>query len=299
LTKGYFCTSLRFPDYRPVLFSIYIDMYKTRTAFISLIILLLISPVWGKAQQKRIISLAPSLTKNIYFLEAQNQLVGCTSYCTEALADNKEVVASAIKVNLEKAVSLKPDLVLVTTMTEPETIEMLEKFDIQVEVFSTPKDKEEVFEQFLQIGSLVNKKEKANDIVATSKQRIKEIKELLPAHNKDIFFQIGAQPIFSVLPGTFMNDYITILGGRNIATDVSTGAVTRESVVAKNPDIIFVVTMGITGEEECKEWQTFKGMKATDNDKIYIIDAEKACSPTPVTFVETLDTLVSLFKTGI
>jgi hypothetical protein len=37
-------------------------------------------------------------------------------------------------------------------------------------------------------------------------------------------------------------------------------------------------------------------MKATNNDNIFIIDAEKACSPTPVTFVETLDTLVSLIN---
>lgn len=272
-------------------------MYNTRIAFISLIIILFFSTAGLNAQQKRIISLAPSLTKNVYFLNAQKQLVGCTSYCTEAQADNKEVVASAIKVNIEKTVSLKPDLILVTTITEPETIKMLEKFNIEVEVFSTPKNKEEIFMQFLRIGKLLNKEEEANKIISTSKQKIKKIKQLLPAQNKDIFFQIGAQPIFSVLPGTFMNDYISILGGRNIATDVNTGAVTRESVVAKNPDIIFVVTMGITGEEECDEWETFKGMKATDNDKIFIIDAEKACSPTPVTFVETLDTLVSLLNT--
>jgi len=272
-------------------------MYNTRTAFITLVFLLLLSTLDINAQQKRIVSLAPSLTKNVYFLEAQDQLVGCTSYCSEALADNKEVVASAIKVNIEKTISLKPDLILVTTITAPETIEMLEKFDIQVEVFSTPRNTEEVFEQFMRIGSLLTKKEEANEIIATSKQKIKEIKQKHPASNKDIFFQIGAQPIFSVLPGTFMNDYISILGGRNIATDVSTGAVTRESVVAKNPDIIFVVTMGITGKEECEEWQTFKGMKATDNDKIFIVDADKACSPTPVTFVETLDTLVSLLNT--
>jgi iron complex transport system substrate-binding protein len=271
-------------------------MHKIKNAFFSLLLFLFSVPACTNAQQNRVISLAPSLTKNVYFLGAQDQLVGCTSYCTEALADNKEVVASAIKVNIEKTVSLKPNLILVTTITEPETITMLEKFDIQVEVFSTPKNTEEVFEQFRRIGKLLDKTEEANKIITSSEKNIKKIKELQVAKNKDIFFQIGAEPIFSVLPGTFMNDYISILGGKNIATDVSTGAVTRESVVAKNPDIIFVVTMGITGEEECEKWHTFKGMKATNNKKIFIIDAEKACSPTPVTFVETLDTLVSLLN---
>ncbi len=271
-------------------------MYKIKNAFFSLSLLLFFVPLCTNAQQKRIISLAPSLTKNVYFLGAQDQLVGCTSYCTEALADNKEVVASAIKVNIEKTVSLKPDLILVTTITEPETITMLEKFDIRVEIFSTPENTAEIFEQFRRMGKLLDKKEEANRIISNSEKNIKKIKELQVAKNQDIFFQIGAEPIFSVLPGTFMNDYISILGGKNIASDVSTGAVTRESVVAKNPDIIFVVTMGIVGEEECEKWQTFQGMKATNNDNIFIIDAEKACSPTPVTFVETLDTLVSLIN---
>jgi iron complex transport system substrate-binding protein len=33
---------------------------------------------------KRIVSLAPSLTQSLYYLEAQSNLVGCTSYCEAA-----------------------------------------------------------------------------------------------------------------------------------------------------------------------------------------------------------------------
>ncbi len=265
---------------------------------ITLIVVLLLAITFGAvaANKQRIISLAPSLTKNIYYLGVQEQLAGCTSYCTEAVADNKEIVASAIKVNIEKTVSLKPDLILVTTITSPETIELLQKFNIRVEVFKTPKNTDEIFEQFERIGKLVNREEKASEIISETRHKIEEIKKLMPAGNKDVFFQIGAEPIFTVLPGTFMNDYITFMGGKNIATDVRTGAVSRESIIAKNPDIIFIVTMGITGEEEYKQWQTFKDMKATSSEKIFIIDADKACSPTPVTFIETLDTMVSLLK---
>lgn len=248
------------------------------------------------ASKQRIISLAPSLTKNIYYLEADNQLVGCTSYCTEAVADQKEIVASAIKVNIEKTVSLKPDIILVTTITSPETIELLKKFNIRVEVFETPANTDEIFTQFIRMGQMLNCENKAEAIISDAKLKIESIKKQLPAFNKKIFFQIGAEPIFTVLPGTFMNDYITFLGGENVSNDVRTGAVSRESVVANNPDIIFIVTMGITGQEEYQQWQAFKDMQATRSKNIFIIDADKACSPTPVTFVETLDTLVSLLK---
>lgn len=271
---------------------------KKSIAFTALIILILVFGAHAASKQ-RIISLAPSLTKNIYYLEANDQLIGCTSYCTEAVADKKEIVASAIKVNIEKTVSLKPDIILVTTITSPETIEMLEKFNIRVEVFETPENTAEIFQQFRRIGQLLDCKDKAETIISDAQLKIETIKQQVPASNKKIFFQIGANPIFTVLPGTFMNDYITFLGGENISTDVRTGAVSRESVIAKNPDIIFIVTMGITGQDEYQQWQAFKDMQATRNGLIFIIDADKACSPTPVTFVETLDTLVSLLKTSL
>jgi len=77
---------------------------------------------------------------------------------------------------------------------------------------------------------------------------------------------------------------------------MSQGTLTRESVIAGNPDVIFIVTMGITGEEEKKIWERYKGLSAADHRQIHIIDAEKACSPTPVTFVETLDTICQLMR---
>lgn len=254
--------------------------------------------LWGQTE-KRIVSLAPSITKNIYYLEAQNQLVGCTSYCTEALNDNVEVIASAVKVNIEKTVSLLPDLVLATTITDPETIDMFKKFGIKVAVFPTPQSFNEICDQFLFLGSLLEKEENAKKIVDESKAKIESFstKNILQNSSK-IFFQIGAKPLFTVLPNTFMNDYISFVGSKNIAEGMSQGTITRESVLTHNPDVIFVVTMGIIGDEEKQTWESYKGLKAAENNKVFIIDAEKACSPTPVTFVETLETIYSLINKG-
>ena len=223
--------------------------------------------------------------------------MGCTNYCTEALADDKEVVASAISVNIEKTVSLLPDLVLVSTITSPETIDMLKKFDIDVEVFSTPESFEAICEQFIRIGKLLGKTEKANQIISESKLKVNSLMaKPLIEKKPDVFFQIGAEPLFTVLPKTFMNDYITFIGGTNIAKGMNKGTITRETVLTKNPDVIFIVTMGIIGDEEKSKWSSFEGMKAAQQDQIFIIDAEKACSPTPITFVETLETITKLLN---
>lgn len=243
----------------------------------------------------RIVSLAPSLTKNVYFLEQQHKLVGCTSYCDTAVANGKEVVASAVKVNIEKVVSLKPDLVITTTMTNPETLDMLKKFNIRVETFPTAKSFDEICKQTIRLGQIIGAESNAKRIVTQSETKIKS---LASSTRKDkspsVFFQIGAKPLFTVIPGTFMNDYILLAGGKNVVTTTKTGTITREAVIASNPDVIFIVTMGIVGNEEKNVWESYSTLSAARNKKIFIIDSNDACTPTPVTFVKTLERVINL-----
>lgn len=243
----------------------------------------------------RIVSLAPSLTKNVYFLEQQHKLVGCTSYCDTAVANGKEVVASAVKVNIEKVVSLKPDLVITTTMTNPETLDMLKKFNMRVETFPTAKSFDEICKQTIRLGQIIGAESNAKKIVTQSQIKIKS---LASSTRKDkspsVFFQIGAKPLFTVIPGTFMNDYILLAGGKNVVTNTKTGTITREAVIASNPDVIFIVTMGIVGNEEKNVWESYSTLSASRNKKIFIIDSNDACTPTPVTFVKTLERVINL-----
>ena len=122
--------------------------------FLIMLVLSVICLVVNAQQYKRVVSLAPSITKNIYYLNAQANLVGCTSYCTIAKDDNKAVVASPVTVNIEKVIGVNPDLVIASTITNPEYIEMLRKFNIRVEVFASPKSFEGICSQFVDTGEL-------------------------------------------------------------------------------------------------------------------------------------------------
>ena len=77
-------------------------------------------------------------------------------------------------------------------------------------------------------------------------------------------------------------------GGINIAAEARSGLYSREKVVAQNPDVIIVVSMGVAANQEKKVWQKFRNLSAVNNDRIYILDPDKVCSPTPPGFVETL-----------
>jgi len=248
---------------------------------------------WGAGIQ-RIVSLAPSLTMNLYYLEVQSKLVGCTSYCEIAKNDHKEIIANAVKVNLEKVVSLKPDLVITTELTDPETISSLRKFGLRVEVFPGVKSFDDICGQFLRLGKLVGKDQKAVSMITASKAQVESLKKKVHAKGARVFFQIGSDPLFTVLTNTFMNDFILFAGATNIFADLTRGTITRESVLARNPDIIIVVSMGLAGEEEKRTWESYKQLNAVKKKQVFAIDANLACTPTPVSFVKTFETLVKL-----
>jgi len=249
-------------------------------------------------EANRIISLAPSITNMIYLLKAQDKLVGCTNYCLEGVKDGKNIVANAIDVNIEKVFLLKPDMVFTAGLTKPSTIEALKKLNIKVLSFPSAKTYAEICEQFITIASYTGREQLAKKIVEYQKRRLDSIKKSIPKGKKPkIFIELGAKPLFTAVPNTFMDDFITQAGGINIATDISTGIITRENVILKDPDAIVIVTMGIVGKEEKEVWKRYKQLSAARKGKIFTVDPYKSCGPNPVTFVDVVEELVTkLYK---
>lgn len=238
---------------------------------------------------KRIISLAQSVTNNIYLLGAQDKLIGCTKYCTIAQKDHIDVVADALTVNIEKVVSLQPDLVIASGLTPPRILSAIEKMNIPTLQLQQPQNFDELCKQLEKLGELCDKSETARQYIQQSRKRLACLPQ--PAKEKTIFMELGSNPLFTVLPESFMNDYITFLGAQNIFHQLTTGTISKEAVLLKNPDIIIVVSMNGTGAQEIEAWKKYPTLKAVSNHQLFLIDANEACTPTPVSFVNLLETL--------
>lgn len=260
-----------------------------------LIFLLAFQLIVQAQEAKRIVSLVPWVTKSLYLMGEQTRLVGCTSFCPVEASDHIPVVANAMDVNIEKILLLKPDVVIASSLIKPETIDNLKKLGVKVVLQPYPKSFEEICTYFTQIGELVGQGIKAKTIVSQQKDRLARLKSKIPTgKNPKILIQIGAKPLFCAVPETFMDDFISFSGGKNIAEKLKLGSVTREYVLKQNPDIIFIVTMGIVAEEEKKTWKSYQALSASKNKKIFILDADKTCSPTPILFVDALEEIIQL-----
>ena len=261
-----------------------------------IIALLLICHLISSAQEaKRIVSLVPWLTKSLYLMGEQNRIVGCTSYCPVEASDEIPVVASAVNVSIEKTLTLKPDLIIASSLIKPKTIDNLKKLNLRVEYMPYPKSFDEICTDFIWLGELVGQGAKARTIVSQHKERLAKLKAGIPSgQNRKIFIQIGAKPLFCAIPNTFLDDFIRFSGGINIAAELRTGNITREYVLTQDPDIFFIVTMGIVAEEERETWLKYASLSASKSKRIFILDADKTCSPTPILFVDALEEMIKL-----
>lgn len=258
--------------------------------------MLLAAVLTGHAEGLRIVSLAASITQNLYLIGANAELVGCTRFCLTNPEDKIPVVADAVNVNLEKIVALQPDLVVAGGLTSPKTLEALERMGIQSIRLNQPKDFEEICGQCLKLGEISGHSAEAKAIVAQAREQLAAAKRNIdPSHQPKVFMEIGRNPLFAAVPGSFMNDYIVQAGGKNIAAGLKSGSTSREFVLLNNPDVIFVVGMGIVGEEEIEAWKRIRSLAAVRDGKVFPLD-QYICSPTPLTFVETVEEIIRLMK---
>lgn len=241
------------------------------------------------AGYSRIVSLAPSITSELYDLEAQDSLIGVTSYCK---APGKEIVGTLLDINLEKVVSLKPDLILATSeWNNNAVVDKLKRLKLNVVVFGRQDDFNKVCEDFIKIGDLVGKKPQAEKLIEDIKKEIFAIssKPQGPSRKK-VLWQVNARPLITIGKTALASDLLKFAGAENLFSDIDMpySRVSYEEAVKRNPDIIILAGMGNVMQAEKDYWQKFKGVEAVKNDRIFILDPYKSCQPTPVKFLQSL-----------
>jgi iron complex transport system substrate-binding protein len=245
---------------------------------------------------KRIVSLSPAITEALYVLGLEDSIVGVTIYCQKPpRAQRKEKIGTLMEPDVERIVSLKPDLVLAMTLTSPKEIQKLKNLGLKVVAFQIPRNFELLCDFFLQLGKVVGREKDSQQLIKEAKDRVSEIaKKVASLPKPKVLIQIGSKPLFVATKKYFINDYIQFAGGSNIYQDTGFGSISMEEVVKRNPDIIIIATMGISGDNEKKAWKRFTTIEAVKNNKVYVVDPDKLCSPTPVSFAGYLAEIVNL-----
>lgn len=187
----------------------------------------------------KVVSLSPAMTEIIFALNAQNHLVGVTTYCTypeEAQSITK--VGDFSNPSLERIVGLKPDLVIVTTPEQNRIKQQLEQLDIQT-LASEPRTVQDVYTEILEIGGQLHATEKAESIVQNMKTIIKPVE----GSKKRVYIELSPRPLVTIGNTTFLNELVELAGGANIFAEHEKAypVVAQETVIQRDPEIIIIL----------------------------------------------------------
>lgn len=242
----------------------------------------------------RIVSLTPSITKDLISLGLKDNIVGATSYCQITQQNKNLIVGSVVDVNIEKILLLKPDIVFVSRLTKEVDIQTIKSNGIDIYYLNDLNSFEDICSEFMNIARKVKREEIAQYIIENTRNKIDSLRNTIPYVDKKlkVFFQLGTQPLYTVIPNTYMNDYITYANCENIAQDLKRISIRREKVLASNPDIIFIVSMGNFSDSERDAWNKFKEINAIKNNKIFILNSDLACTPSLESFTKTMEIII-------
>lgn len=249
---------------------------------------------------ERIISLGPAITRQLSALGVDERIVGVTTYCNLPNLKDRQRIGTLLEADVEKIITLRPDIVIATSLTNPKTIQKLRNLKINVIILEDSENFYQLSQQFLKLSRIVDREQIAKRIINTAKEKVALIQQKVKnLHKVRVIVQVGANPLWVATKNSLINDFIELAGGTNVGPTGTIGLISREYMVKNNPEVIIITTMGIEGEREKEIWKRFPTIDAVKNGNIHLIDPYKIGSPTPVSFPETLEEIAKLLHPEI
>lgn len=240
---------------------------------------------------RRVISLAPSLTEDIFAVGAGAQLVGDTNYCVHpAAARTKVKVGSMLQPSAEIIVRLHPDLVLATQDGDSAvSVAGLKRLGIQVYTFGPSSSYAAIRQNFLTLGAMLGHAASAQAKMRAVDAHLASIRQKLMGRREPrVFLQLGAGSLYTANRRTFLNDILQSAGAVNVMANlpVRYPQVAREAVIAANPDAILVTldASPAMSARAAADWSRFGQMRAVKQHRVFAVNADLFNLPTPMTY---------------
>lgn len=243
---------------------------------------------------ERIISLTPNNTEILYAVGAGDQVIAVGNYDDyPADVKNKQRIGD-MKLDYEKIISLRPDLIVANETMQPSDIKRLRELGLSV--FSlAPTNLETTLDAISLVGKITGRADEADKLVKTLAARIAKVEskaKALSSQRPKVFVEIWNEPLMTAGPGSFIDELITRAGGQNVAHDASGPwpQFSLEVLIARDPDVILLTNNNKAEFMKRAAWQKMSAVRA---QRVYEVDAAIFTRPGP-RLVDALEQLQAL-----
>lgn len=235
------------------------------------------------AQPQRIISAMPSITEMLYSLDLGDRIVGVTSNCNYPPQAKKKPKVGGFFLNLEKVVSLKPDLIVMLKGAQDQDIKKLRRFGLNVYTIN-PTSVKGVMDSIIELGGVTGKQAKAKAVVKKMQRRLGNIKIDFKTilKRKKVIVLVGYNPLIVAGEGTFIDGILSYAGVDNIGAQVKGEypQYSLEKLVSENPDCL-IIPRGMIKLSKIKKDKRWRSISAVKKNKVLVVDPDILSRPGP------------------
>lgn len=234
-------------------------------------------------QATRIVSMGPNLTEIIYALGLAQRLAGVTDDSDFPMeASNKPRVGSFWQPNIEAIIATKPDLVVTLGFEQQRNLAYrLRRMNYNALTLDIDKI-EGLFESILAIGAATGVEDRAEELAADMRRRIRMLQARLATSDKvRVLWVVQREPLRVAGRDTFANELLELAGGQNAIgpTLQKYPPIGAEQIIASGIEVIIEPTM-VPGNEDKQRgqalqyWARFPNVPAVANGRICVVDGD-------------------------
>lgn len=220
------------------------------------------------SRPERIVSVGASNTEFLFALGAGDRVVGVDDFSDFPPEAARKEKVGGVKVNVEKVVGLRPDLVVMVKISDG-TVERLAGAGIAV-VIVDPQSLAEVFRTAVLLGTVIGAD--GQRLASDLERRVDAVRERTrSAPRPRVFHEVDASDParpFTVGPGSYLSEIIDVAGGINVAARASSPypQLSLEEVVRADPEVIVLADAdyGVTPDQVAARlgWSALAAVRA-------------------------------------
>jgi iron complex transport system substrate-binding protein len=232
-------------------------------------------PVTLQKPALRVIAMAPHVTELLYAAGGGAKVVGATDYSDYPEAAKKlPRVGSNREIDMERVLSLKPDLIVIWQHGNSERqIEQLRALGIPL-FHSEPKKLADIPGSVERMGKLLGTETIANGVANELRKQLATLK-MKYANRPTVraFYQVWSKPLYTLNGAHIVSDALRLCGAENIFADMKITApvVGIEAVLQQDPEVL-IGTGELKAEGGIGIWQAYPAMTAVKRGNFLLVD---------------------------
>jgi iron complex transport system substrate-binding protein len=224
------------------------------------------------AAAQRIVSLAPHITELLYAAGAGHTVVGISAW-SDYPADAKKlpIIADGSRLDLERIIDLRPDLVIAwKSGSNAHQIKRLKKLGLTI-FESEPRSFDDIATSIERFAKLTGSSD-GTHVAKTFRENHERLKQRYAGKKPiSIFYQIWPSPLMTLNDKHLVAEIFQLCGAVNVFGKLAplTPSVSAEAVAKANPDAILMTDSESSGLDR---WRALPTLKATRFDNLFSID---------------------------